>query len=350
MRVKTISVLMLLCLALQILTNAAFAQYLDEQLETNINKVDPLFERSVPNLEEFKAKVEQDKKAISEQIGQNKMPPIADSGKIVNERAKLESLDVLELDSIARREMAKDLFHNEMFVDLSKAGMQAHLEDAKKIANGSSKMIGGIIANLKDIGVDCKTVKGNIERDPEYFMEIERTQERSDTIYDQVLCEELRNKYNCREDLTLKCSEKAIRYTAWQQRKVEVTEEELDQKWGKNWVAGRYFEDCWEQQKNHRRFADYVVEDVTHMTAGSKGSWSYYTKIREYDPNVQIALKIFISNKLGVSQDNIGHITTGYTRNNNHRSIIAFLSYQYRDSYEICSQWYEDWSEVCIVN
>lgn len=64
MRVKTISVLMLLCVVMQILTNAAFAQYLDEQLETNINKVDPLFERSVPNLEEFKTALEQDKGLI----------------------------------------------------------------------------------------------------------------------------------------------------------------------------------------------------------------------------------------------------------------------------------------------
>lgn len=208
MRVKTIAVLILLCLALQILTNAAFAQYLDEQLETNVNKVDQLFERSVPNLEEFKAAVEQDKGLIAEQIGQNKMPPIVDSDKITNERVNLESLDALELDSIARREMAKDPFHNEMFVDLSKPGMQAHLEDAKKIAKGSSKMIRGIIANLKDIGVDCKTVKGNIKKDPEYFMELKQEvdNKEKDTIYDQHFCEKLRNKYSCSSTLSMQCT------------------------------------------------------------------------------------------------------------------------------------------------
>ncbi|HJD66798.1 MAG TPA: hypothetical protein LFV91_07285, partial [Rickettsia endosymbiont of Bembidion nr. Transversale] len=279
MRVKTISALMLLCLALQILTNAAFAQYLDEQLETNINKVDPLFERSVPNLEEFKNGIEEDKKAISEQIGQNKMPLIADSDKMANERAKLESLDVLELDSIARREMAKDPFHNEMFVDLSKAGMQAHLEDAKKIANGSSNMIRGIIENLKGIGVDCKTVKGNIERDPEYFMELKQEVDstRQDTIYDQHFCERLRNIYNCSDVLQLKCLQKERQWQPWQERTIDISGEEICRNYHHFLSQG----DLYKKDRRGRRTKKY-----------------FYMNIRQ-DNSVQHQLRSVIADKIG---------------------------------------------------
>ncbi|MFP3012929.1 MAG: hypothetical protein ACEY3D_08590 [Rickettsia sp.] len=322
MRVKTISVLILLCLALQILTNAAFAQYLDEQLETNINKVDPLFERSVINLEEFKAEVEQDKKAIAEQIGQNKMPPIADSGKIAHERARLESLDALELDSIARREMAKDPFHNEMFVDLSKLGMQAHLEDAKKIASGSSKMIASIIANLKDIGVDCKTVKGNIEKDPEYFMEFKQEvdSKEKDTIYDQNFCERLRNRYSCSSTLSMQCATEGKQWEEWQDRTIDIAGEEI---WRPSGVL---------------RIATFVLPYITSPA------------------NIAVRQQVrgIIAQKLGVDFEQINeNIRINHIPNEevyllyNIQGDRYHVQYQYRDWKKICTAWSEVWHEHC---
>ncbi len=336
MRVKTIAVLILLCLALQILTNVAFAQYLDEQLETNINKVDPLFERSVPNLEEFKAKLEEDKKAISEQIGQNKMPPIADSGKMANERAKLESLDALELDSIARREMAKDPFHNEMFVDLSKAGMQAHLEDAKKIANGSSNMIRGIIANLKDIGVDCKTVKGNIERDPEYFMELKQEVDstRQDTIYDQHFCERLRNIYNCRDELHLKCLKEERQWQPWQERTIDISGEAICRNHHHFFTQGALYK----KDKRRRKTKKY-----------------FYMNMRG-DVSVQHQLRSIIAAKIGAEleqiNENIGINPIGSggvseCRRYEVKWDVYHFKYQYRDWKNICVLWSEVWHEHC---
>lgn len=322
MRVKIISVLMLLCLALQILTNAAFAQYLDEQLETNINKVDPLFERSVPNLEEFKAALEQDKGLIAEQIGQNMMPPIADSDKIANERAKLESLDALELDSIARREMAKDPFHNEMFVDLSRPGMQAHLEDAKKIAKGSSKMIGSIIANLKDIGVDCKTVKGNIERDPEYFMELKQEvdSKEKDTIYDQHFCERLRNKYSCSSTLSMKCTSEGKQWGEWQDRTIDIAGEEIWRPSG-------------------------AIKGVTFVA-------SYITWPDNFLVRQQV--RGMIVQKLGVDFEQINeNIRINHIPNEeaywlyNIQGDRYHVQYQYRDWKKICTAWSEVWHEHC---
>lgn len=336
MRVKTIAVLILLCLALQILTNVAFAQYLDEQLETNINKVDPLFERSIPNLEEFKKGIEEEKKAISEQIGQNKMPPITDSDKIANERAKLESLDALELDSIARREMAKDPFHNEMFVDLSKAGMQAHLEDANKIANGSSNMIRGIIANLKDIGVDCKTVKGNIERDPEYFMELKQEVDstRQDTIYDQHFCERLRNIYNCRDELHLKCLKEERQWQPWQERTIDISGEEICRNYHHFLRQGNLY-------KKDRR--------------GRRTKKYYHMNMRQ-DNSVQHQVRAVIAAKIGAEleqiNENIGinPIGSGGVSECQRYEVkwnIYHFKYQYRDWKNICALWSEVWHEHC---
>ncbi|MFP3121199.1 hypothetical protein GCO76_07730 [Rickettsia sp. R2] len=336
MKVKTIAVLMLLWVAMQIMTNIAFAQYLDEQLETNINKVDPLFERSVPNLEEFKATVEQDQKAIAEQIGQNKMPPIADSGKIAHERARLESLDVLELDSIARREMAKDPFHNEMFVDLSRPGMQAHLEDAKKIAKGSSKMIGNIIANLRDIGVDCKTVKGNIERDPEYFMELKQEVDstRQDTIYDQHFCERLRNIYNCSDVLHLKCLKEERQGQPWQERAIDISGEEI----------------C----RNHHHF---LSQGALYKKdrRGRKTKKYFYMNMRQ-DHSVQHQLRSIIAPKIGSEleqiNENIGinPIGSGGVSECQRYEVkwaVYHFKYQYRDWKNICTAWSEVWYEHC---
>lgn len=336
MRVKTISVLMLLCLALQILTNAAFAQYLDEQLETNINKVDPLFERSVPNPEEFKTALEQDKGLIAQQIGQNKVLPISDSDKMANERAKLESLDALELDSTARMEMTKDPFHNEMFVDLSKAGMQAHLEDAKKIANGSSKMIRGIIANLKDIGVDCKTVKGNIERDPEYFMELRQEVDstRQDTIYDQHFCERLRNIYNCRDELHLKCLKVERQWQPWQERTIDISGEEICRNYHHFLSQG----DLYKKDRRGRRTKKY-----------------FYMNMRQ-DNTVQHQLRSVIAGKIGAEleqiNENIGinPIGSGGVSECHRYEVkwdVYHFKYQYRDWKNICASWSEVWNESC---
>lgn len=322
MKVITIAVLMLLCLALQILTNAAFAQYLDPTVETNINKVDPLFERSVPNLEEFRAALEQDKGLIAEQIGQNKMPPIADSGKIAHERAKLESLDALELDSIARREMAKDTFHNEMFVDLSRPGMQAYLEDAKKIASGSSKMIGSIIANLKDIGVDCKTVKGNIEKDPEYFMEFKQEvdSKEKDTIYDQHFCERLRNKYSCSSTLSMKCTSEGKQWGEWQDRVMDIEGAEIYRPSGP------------------LNMAFHVVSYIT-----SPDNFLVRQQVRG-----------MIAQKLGVDFEQINeNIRINHIPNEeaywlyNIQGDRYHVQYQYRDWQKICTAWSEVWHEHC---
>jgi hypothetical protein len=321
MRVKIISVLMLLCLALQILTNAAFAQYLDEQFETNINKVDPLFKRSVPNLEEFKKGIEQDKKVLAEQIGKNMMPPIADSGKIANERAKLESLDALELDSIARREMAKDPFHNEMFVDLSRPGMQAHLEDAKKIAKGSSKMIGSIIANLKDIGVDCKTVKGNIERDPEYFMELKKEvdSKEKDTIYDQHFCERLRNKYSCSSTLSMKCTSEGKQWGEWQDRTIGLPCDE---------VLNRY-----------------PVHQGSFFISKNKESKTV-TEEDTIKPGIRVMIAHALRVELQQISQNVSFVwVTGlpYAAADGQYTF----KYKYRDWKKICTAWSEVWHEHC---
>nr|WP_172686798.1 hypothetical protein [Rickettsia endosymbiont of Ixodes pacificus]AKS10405.1 hypothetical protein REIP_p535 [Rickettsia endosymbiont of Ixodes pacificus] len=336
MKVKTITVLTLLLVVIQIITNVAMGQYLDEQFETNINKVDPLFERSVPNLEEFKNELEQDKQGVVAKIGDNMMPPIADSGKIANERTRLESLEPLELDSIARAEFARDPFHNEMFVDLNRPGMQAHLEDAKKIARGSSKMIESIIANLKDIGVDCKTVKGNIERDPEYFMELKKEvdNESKDTIYDQHFCERLRNVYSCSDALDLKCLSEGREWLQWQDRTIDIAGEEICRQ-HHHWLSQG---SLYKKDKRGRKTKKY-----------------FYMNMRG-DSSVQYQLRAVIADKIGAEleqiNENIGINPIGSggvseCRRYEVKWDVYHFKYQYRDWKKICTSWSEVWHEHC---
>jgi hypothetical protein len=66
-----------------------------------------------------------------------------------------------------------------MFVDYNRPSTMAYKQDAEMIANASGKMMDNLLGQLKDIGVDCKTVKGNKEIEPQYFMELSRRDERA---------------------------------------------------------------------------------------------------------------------------------------------------------------------------
>jgi hypothetical protein len=102
----------------------------------------------------------------------------------------------------------------EIYLDETKPLYIQHKKDADAIAEASSNMLGNLLGMLKDLGVDCRTVKGNKVVEPEYFIDLKRTPTK-DTVYNKTICEELRNSYNCRDKLTLRCldfSEKPVKF------------------------------------------------------------------------------------------------------------------------------------------
>jgi hypothetical protein len=345
------SCLIILCLFLGFIDHSVASGL---KVKTNINPVTDEFDKEIDNKQELESQIQnlkgQAEKGIEENQAMQELEVSKQEAETKTNELNTIHPDDLSAKGLEERVKPENSYYESLIVDYDSLGAKEHKKDMDLISKASGEKMSKLLEGLKSINIDCKEVKGNIEQEPEYKIDIVK-EEVKDTVYDQVLCEELRNKYNCRDNLTLKCSQKSISYTEWQQRQILVTEEELDQRWGRYWVKGREPADSsWQQVHETQKMADWFEEDITHTTGG-RGSWVYYTKIREWDPVVQGALKIIISNKLGVSQDNIGgYITTGYTKDNDHRSRIAYLNYQYRESYEICSQWLEDWSEVCTAN
>lgn len=193
---------------LMVTITCAEAQYLDPINKTNINEVDPLFEKNIDNYQSCSRQIEDSKAGFARGVENSQgLGDLVGHDKAESEADRLSSIEAGDLSNKGRREAAKDPFYNEIFVDYSRPGMMAHKQDAEMIANASGKMMDNLLGKLKDIGVDCKTVKGNKEIEPQYFMELSRRDERAkgDTIYDQYFCERLRNRYSCVDGLTLQC-------------------------------------------------------------------------------------------------------------------------------------------------
>ena len=76
--------------------------------------------------------------------------------------------------------------------EINTASSVAALKDAKKIAKGQDELMRNLLEKLADVGVDCKTVKGPLEQEPTYYLQVEKEVQK-DTVYNQTFCEELRN-------------------------------------------------------------------------------------------------------------------------------------------------------------
>ncbi|WP_341751209.1 hypothetical protein [Candidatus Tisiphia endosymbiont of Piscicola geometra] len=195
-------------IVLVVTITCAEAQYLDPINKTNINEVDPLFEKNIDNYQSWSRQIEDSKAGFARGVENSQgLGDLVGHDKLQSEADRLSSIEAEDLSNKGWEESAKDPFYNEMFVDYSRPGMMAHKQDAEMIANASGKMMDNLLGQLRDIGVDCKTVKGNKEIEPQYFMELSRRDERAkgDTIYDQYFCERLRNRYACVDGLTLQC-------------------------------------------------------------------------------------------------------------------------------------------------
>lgn len=187
--------------------SSSFADYQEPTTRTNINKQSDLFERSVEDMKAFSGQVEAGKEGAVNSL-QGDLPLEVLTGKpknqvdgVVND---LSSIKASDLENRGRAEMVKSGVINQIYVDEESPLFQQAKKDAHAIANASGALIGKLTEKLKDIGIDCKTVKGNKEVEPEYYLEIKK-EPAKDTIYNQKICQELRNQYVCKDILKLKC-------------------------------------------------------------------------------------------------------------------------------------------------
>lgn len=189
-----------------LLANTAIAE------QTNINEVTDLFDKNIDNKDAYFEEMQELNNQTAENVKSgeavNSVEGINDSEAEIN---KVNAIDEFELDNAGRHKRSSDdlKFYDEYQLepDFTKAGNRMHKEDADDITKATGSF-NDFIERLKefDIEFDCKAVKGPIEKEPVYYIDLKK-EEISNTVYDQFFCEEARGEYSCRDELTLHCSD-----------------------------------------------------------------------------------------------------------------------------------------------
>ncbi|WP_375359829.1 hypothetical protein [Candidatus Tisiphia endosymbiont of Nemotelus uliginosus] len=186
----------------------SLAVYTEPTAKTNVNKVDPLFNEKIENYKGFEQVLERQKaaavKGAESEAGFN---DLVGSRQARSKGSELSNIRAEELEGSGIRESFKEAWINEYLVDYSKPGMMRHKDDASKITEATGQMMSSLLGFLKRLDIDCKQVKGNKEIEPQYHIQLITKLDRNkgDTVYDKTICEELRNKYRCIDELILQC-------------------------------------------------------------------------------------------------------------------------------------------------
>ena len=340
---RRVIVLLILC---------AFNVSISAHVQTNINEVTDLFDRNIEDKGGlFKEMSRQNENAVSV-IGSKQAEGITPGMEGVEAQvSELNSIKETDLDSSGRSKRASEELkfynENELEPDYTKPGNRLHKLDADDIAEATSVLMGDLMKKLKELNIDCKTVKGPVIKEPTYYIDLKREEQRN-TDYDQFFCEEPRNKYNCNDSVSLTCTRKGIGFGEWQSRTIKFSgnalhNEKMNWGWAVKWKNKRW---GWHITPDHPRgFGDYQVDSIWRK-----------------NPSAIIAdARAYIATKLGVSIEQIGeHIGfpdsgrgIGNINPIGHRWRVVWdeyeFSYHFREVFDTCEEWKEDWTERCVL-
>ena len=199
--------------------------------------------------------------------------------------------------------------------------------DAEEIADATDKTIGDLVSKLKEFGVDCKTVKGSVQKEPVYYIDIKREQQKN-VEYDQFFCEEPRNTYNCNNTLTTRCIRRGKRWHAWQDKTVRIDGDTIYR--NANYLG---YSIKWKRKRHG-----------WHLRQDSAG-WRQFLSSHLNIPIEQIHEQIHFPD----GARGVGSATHPVYE----RWRIVFdqyeFKYKYREGYEVCEQWEDTWNERCTL-
>lgn len=333
-----------------------FALNAHAMARTNINEVTDLFEVNIENKEqEFRELQKNNDNALENIRSENglKLVPAMD-GDVNGKIAELNAIKDTNLDDAGREKRGSEEYRfydeNEFEPSYTKLGNKMHREDAMTIAIGSRKKLDELLVELHKIGVDCKTVKGPKQKEPTFFIDLNRVEQKN-TDYDLHFCELLRNKYNCTDELKVKCTMTGPRYGEWQYKTIRFGGAELHNSkvdWGYARKRCRKEWD-WLITPNHPKRGVFGYGDSLQVDS----CW------RDNPAAIIADARVFIAGKVGAGLDQIredivfppegrgiGNQFWGVGRWRHPWEEYEF-GYWYRDIYQVCELWDEDWTEEC---
>ncbi len=303
-------------------------------IQTNVNEVDDLFDRHIEGKDQLLQNLsKQNSNAINQIQSGMHHDSIEGIDAAESKSSELNAIKETDLDNEGRNKRLSSEYQfydaNELEPDYLRPGNILHKQDSDNIIFSTEDTMREIGASFMDKlnkeGFDCKTVKGAVVKEPTYYIEV-KTEQQKNTEYEQIFCEELRGNYSCNDTVTLNCTRRDKRWNHWQYREVDIS-------------------------------GDTVYHGAKHL--GYTLKWG----IKRYGWHLQVdssGWRVFLSNHLGIPLEQIHeqiHFPAGargvggtHPVYENYRIVFnAYrFGYNYRDGYEICEEWSEDWNERCI--
>lgn len=325
-----------------IFSSLIFNQAYGSNVRTNINEVTTYLNDNVINRKTFESEIDTLKNNALDQShnGQGLQYITDNPSSIIPDNNHLTNTSAHDLESLGRQresqEIAKDVYSSDIFIDYTNPSNIAHLKDLNALSDHSAKFMSNFLNHLKDLGILCKEIDGNKLTDVTFSVQVSKEQQR-DTVYNQFFCEELKNRYTCMNSLVTKCAKKGIRFKDWQEFELDVNGPELF-----NRDSGIFFPINW---KKHRTGYELRLNKRKRFEDSN-----YYPQ--EY-------LHQYIAQTLNVSLDQIevkGSSGRGLgepfcLRCEGKMGLWVWnlykVRYLYRDIYEVCEEWSDQWVEHC---
>lgn len=321
----------LILILLLLVSSISSADHQDPVANTQVNVQTDLFERSVEDWNGFESRLTLDKSDTSSfqsKKGLDDITPESESS-INSNASSLSSIRASELEDRGRAKLLEENLTNEIFVDETSPLQIQNQKDAELIANATDALMNQLIGVLKEhFDVDCKSEKGPIEIEPQYYIDLKKEQSKN-TVYNKTICEELRNQYSCHDTLTVKCTKRGMKWDPFQYKVIRIPGDVIyhsarDLGYAVHWKKKR---NGWHLYQNHQGWRAYLAS---------------YLKVKLEQIGEQIT---FPYGNRGVGDST--HPVYDQWR-------IVFdeyeFGYHFRTGTEICEAFEETWSETCTLN
>ncbi len=300
---------------------------------TNINEVTDLFETRIENKTQYLQELESIKAGgindIETSAGLNEIHVIEESK---SEASRLGSISAIDLQDEGAKVRAGEEYSfydkGEFEPDLTKPGNKMHKEDVADIVAGTSELFQKLMGKLKELNVDCKTVKGPIQKEPVFVVEVKK-EKQENTEYDQLFCEEPRNEYNCTDSLTLSCTKKGIRWNPWKS---------VTKNFSGVWIRDNHWDWFFSIKFKKKRFGAHLGSNI-HI----QNQMKQFFAVEHTIPSAQVEI-------LSVSaRGHGGGCDIPTLRDKIYMWPLYEVKYRHRSGTEICEQWQETWDERCYL-
>jgi len=336
---KTCPVLIIFALLFTAIITGIRGEAYGNRYQTNKNDISNLFNQEIEDrqgLEQFledssrEAQKRVEGKAAIDALGQKE-------GALQQKAAELDAVNANDLEARGREERVKEenTYFDKLEIDYSNPQVVNHKNDIDKIVDATNKLASKLLDGLRDIGIDCKQIKGDKELEPNYSLDIKK-EDFKETIYERKVCEVLRNQYNCRDSLLLRCVKKGIAFGSWQNRTMVMTFVTIPERW---WTVDRW-ENSYCACGRWRINPAYNQEIAIHIAGTIKARLD---QVYVGHQNIVVIPRPNLSTNVDWSDC---HEKWGEFYSDQRWAKVMF-HYQYKPNYEICEQWSEDWNEVC---